>query len=406
MPPRATRCLDPGDDDYPAALGALATLGWRRAPPLYVRGTLPSGPALAVVGTRRSTPQAEAFAEALVRELSSTGIAIGSGGARGIDAAAHRAALEARGRTFVVTTGSLDEPYPPEHAGLFEDVLEAGGAVLSLEPDGAERVTAQFLRRNHVLAALCHAALVVEAPHRSGARHTARVARSLGRPVLAVPHAPWSHSGAGCAQLLRAGATPVTSPADVLAVLASCCGPLPRADAHTALNGRKAMSVAGSGIGSGQLTLVPRSDERTSRTTTSREPTSREQASREQASREQASREPASREPASREPASREQASRKQASREPTSREQASREPASREPASREPISRAQEPLDPGSLEPDERAVFAVVEREPVHLDVVCERARISARAAQAALLQLCLLGVVREGPPGQFARA
>src|SRR4051812_18476498 len=118
----------PGDPAYPAELGAAG------APPLYLRGPLPARPGVAVVGTREPSDQALAFTRALVLELGQAGLAIWSGGARGIDAAAHEAALEAGVPTVVVAGGGLDRPYPPEHAPLYARVLAGGGALCARVP--------------------------------------------------------------------------------------------------------------------------------------------------------------------------------------------------------------------------------------------------------------------------------
>ncbi|MSP25991.1 MAG: DNA-processing protein DprA [Myxococcales bacterium] len=352
--PTPTRCLSPGDVDYPPQLASLTEFDGGIAPPIYMRGQLPLEAAIAVIGTRRCTPEAAQWTEQAVRVLVAAGLSIGSGGARGIDAVAHRAALDAGGRTFVVTTGSLADPYPPEHAELYARVLQARGAVLSLEPDGAERTMAQFLRRNHVLAALCRATLVVEAPHRSGSRHTARVAHGLGRLVMSVPHAPWSPRGAGCAQLLRKGAVLVTSAEDVLDALSL---PLPTRLVRRAARGN-AKARGGRTLESRTLENAKRGDAET--------------------------------------PAGR------------TLRGTSLATLVARAPHPDCDLAGEVVELhdrDCDALEPWLEAILNVVTPEPSHLDAVCERAGVSARIAQRALLQLCLVGVVTEAPEGQFRR-
>ncbi|WP_338046295.1 DNA-protecting protein DprA [Polyangium spumosum] len=214
----STVVLAPDAPDYPAALRDLATA--ERAPPtLYLRGALPTLPAVAVVGRREASAEACAFTRALVHDLVAAGFAVWSGGAFGVDAAAHEATLEAGGRTVVVTGAGLDRPYPREHVPLFDRVLAAGGALLSRLPDTIPPRPQHFLARNHVLAALTRVTVVVEAGLKSGARSAAAAARKLGRPLLVVPHPPWTEAGAGCAEELAMGARAVTCAADVLGAM-------------------------------------------------------------------------------------------------------------------------------------------------------------------------------------------
>lgn len=201
-------------ESYPARLRELGD------PPakVWARGALPAGRAVGVVGTRRASPEALAFTERMAQTLAAAGIGIISGGAEGIDAAAHRGALEAGGATWVVHGTSLSDPFPKRHKRLFAQVLEAGGW-LSETPVGAPSEGWRFLRRNRLIAALGELLIVVQAPARSGALSTARAARSLGRPVLAVPSSPWDPRGAGTLGLLVAGARICCGPDDVLALL-------------------------------------------------------------------------------------------------------------------------------------------------------------------------------------------
>jgi DNA processing protein len=211
-----TRALPPDDGAYPSALAAFA------APPtLYLRGELPKAPGVALVGTRDATDEACAFTRELVFALGAEGFAIWSGGARGIDRAAHEAALACRAPTVVVVGGGLAVPYPPEHGPLFDEVVGAGGALLSRVPDAVKPSIPGFHARNVVLAALTQATVVVQAGISSGARSTASAARKLGRPLCIVPGAPWDPRGAGCAiELSRnAGVLAVASVMDVLAAL-------------------------------------------------------------------------------------------------------------------------------------------------------------------------------------------
>jgi DNA processing protein len=213
-----TTAIPPDDPAYPPALAALAGAG-RRPPTLYLRGRLPTLPGVAVVGTRRPTEEACAFTRTLATALVAEGLAVWSGGAMGIDAAAHEAALEAGGITVLVAGGGLDRPYPPQHRELFERIPEQGGALVARVPDGTPPMAPWFLQRNEILAALTSATVVVQAGFASGARSTAAAARRLGRPLCVVPQAPWDERGQGCALELSWGATAVCSATDVLAAL-------------------------------------------------------------------------------------------------------------------------------------------------------------------------------------------
>lgn len=185
-------------------------------PALYVQGELPRGPAVAIVGTRHPTPAAARFARRLAAELAREGVAIFSGGAAGIDAAAHRGALAARGCTVVVAPAGYARPYPQEHESLFRRVVSAGGAYVSLVPDDRAAIQGAFFARNRCLVALAQVLVVVQAPLRSGARNAAAHARELGRPLLAVPSCPWVSQGRGSVAELKLGAKPCEGARDVL----------------------------------------------------------------------------------------------------------------------------------------------------------------------------------------------
>jgi DNA processing protein len=186
---------------------------------LWVAGSLPRRPAVAIVGTRRADRDALELARRLARELAERGAGVVSGGAEGVDAAAHRGALAGEGLTWVVQAAPLERPYPGKHRRLFAEILERGGGWLSETPPGEAAFPARFLARNRIVAALADAVVVVQAPARSGALSTARHARALGRPVFAVPHAPWDPRGAGCLRLLGKGARLCTSVEDVAEAL-------------------------------------------------------------------------------------------------------------------------------------------------------------------------------------------
>jgi len=188
--------------------------------PVYVRGRLPVSVAVAIVGTRRASPMSLRFARALAHDLAARGIAIWSGGAVGIDTAAHLGALEAGGSTVVVLAGGLERRYPRENEPLFERVLDAGGALCSLHPDVEPPKPAHFIRRNELIAVVGDVTVVVQAGVKSGARSTAAAARRAGRPVAVVPQVPWDSRGAGCVAELMLGARPIARAADVWNMLA------------------------------------------------------------------------------------------------------------------------------------------------------------------------------------------
>ena len=210
------RRLAPADAGWPPDLADLA------APPdeLHLLGSLDALAArrVAIVGTRRADPEALRFTLELAAALAEAGFAIVSGGALGVDAAAHEGALEVGGRTVVVLASGVVKPYPRRHADLFAQVVERGGLLLSEERDCAPH-RGRFLKRNRVIAALGEATVVVQAPARSGALSTARHAAKLGRPLLAVPASPWDLRGAGGSHLLTGDARPCFGPEDVLAAL-------------------------------------------------------------------------------------------------------------------------------------------------------------------------------------------
>ena len=201
------------DPEYPIALTYLAD-----APPLlYVKGTLPKedAQAIAIVGTRRCSLYGQDQAERLAGGLARAGFTVVSGLARGVDAAAHRGALAAGGRTLAVLGCGLGQVYPPENGRLAEAVM-ACGALLSEFPTAMEPLAENFPRRNRIIAALSLGVLVVEAPRQSGSLITARLAAELGKEVFAVPNRVDAPGAAGVHALIRDGAKLVESVADVL----------------------------------------------------------------------------------------------------------------------------------------------------------------------------------------------
>ncbi len=212
----AIRTIRPGDGPYPAALARAPD----RPGELRLRGSLGSPRArVAVVGSRRCDEYGADLARDLGLGLARAGVSIVSGGARGVDAAAHEGALEAGGHTVAVLGTGVDVVYPAEHRHLFERILAAGGALVSEQPDGTPGFKANFPRRNRIVSGMSDAVVVVRAGDRSGALITAAWAAAQGVPVLAVPGDARDPLSAGPHGLLRRGARLAVSADDVLAVL-------------------------------------------------------------------------------------------------------------------------------------------------------------------------------------------
>ena len=205
--------------DYPAALAALDT-----APPILIwRGDLALGarPAVAIVGARNASAAAVKLARQFAGELAAAGFAVVSGLARGIDGAAHRAALS--GGTIGVIASGIDVAYPPEHADLQEAIANQG-LLLAEQPPGTEPLARHFPSRNRIIAGLAVGTLVVEAAPKSGSLITARLAGEAGREVMAVPGSPLEPRSQGCNQLIREGAVLVQSAADVIELVSDFAG--------------------------------------------------------------------------------------------------------------------------------------------------------------------------------------
>jgi len=211
--------------DYPRSLECLYD------PPLvlYEKGEWRKTDALgiAVVGARRCTAYGRRAAERLAGELAGLGFCIISGMARGIDAAAHRAALEAGGRTVAVLGSGFADIYPPEHRELVEKIA-AHGAVFSEFPLATPPEKGNFPRRNRIISGLARGVLVVEATSSSGALSTARWAMEQDREVFAVPGPIFSPSSRGCHRLIRDGAKLTTQAADIVDEF----GPMPEELLH------------------------------------------------------------------------------------------------------------------------------------------------------------------------------
>lgn len=217
------------DSGYPRILKEIPD------PPgvLFMRGELLPQDALAIgiVGTRHATQYGLRQADRLAQSLARAGLTIISGLARGVDAAAHRAALTAGGRTVAVLGSGLLNLYPPEHADLAKDVSESGAVISEIPPRMPPRSGA-FPQRNRLISGLCLGVLVIEAAQRSGALITARHAMEQNREVFAVPGPIDSRASQGCHQLIRDGAKLVSSADDVLEELGPLFEAASTADGH------------------------------------------------------------------------------------------------------------------------------------------------------------------------------
>jgi len=193
---------------------------------LYVKGDVAalSRPAVALVGTRRATEYGRHVAGVLAYDLAKAGWSVVSGLALGIDAAAHRGALDADGVTVGIIGSGLDRFYPEENRELAREIVHAGGAVVSEFPFGRPADKTTFPIRNHVVAALARGVVAVEAPVKSGTLITTGLAAELGRTVMAVPARVDNRMSSGCLHLIREGATLVRNADDVLEALAPVGG--------------------------------------------------------------------------------------------------------------------------------------------------------------------------------------
>jgi len=214
--------LTPADSAYPEIL--LKTRGHPLV--LYVKGDVAalSKPCVALVGTRRATAYGRDQANRFAYGLAEHGWCVVSGLALGIDAEAHRGALEAGGVTVGVLGSALDRFYPEENRDLAREIVQKGGAVVSEFPFGREPDAQTFPQRNHVVAALARGTLAIEAPVRSGTLITTTIAGDLGRTVMALPGRVDSRSSAGCLGLIRDGATLVRCVSDVEEALGDLFG--------------------------------------------------------------------------------------------------------------------------------------------------------------------------------------
>lgn len=204
------------DADYPKLLKEI------HDPPigLYRKGHYDfSQPCIAIVGSRRTTLYGQAVAKKFGAELARLGFCVVSGLARGIDTAAHEGALSVGGKTAAVLGTGCDIIYPPENLGLYRRIEAEGGAVLSEFPFGRRADRQSFAMRNRIVAGMCDATIVVESDSDGGAMITARFAGEHGRLIFAVPGRIDQNTSAGCHQLIRDGATLMTSVDDLLSEL-------------------------------------------------------------------------------------------------------------------------------------------------------------------------------------------
>ena len=209
------RHLTPEDADYPEQLRGIVR------PPLHVsvRGSvrLDGARAVAIVGTREAHKEAAEFATHLAFVLARSGVVIVSGGAVGIDAAAHEGAMKAGGRTWAVAGTGSDHVFPKQHARLYDDIAESGGAMVwPFAP--AQKARNAFLARNGVLVALSDVVVVAQAGIPSGALNAAKWAGVYKKPLWVVPSPPWTDGFAGSAHLINRGASVLTSVARFLEV--------------------------------------------------------------------------------------------------------------------------------------------------------------------------------------------
>jgi DNA processing protein len=251
------RLVCPEDAEWPSVLDQL---GPARPYALWLRGNADLRFAcmrsVSVVGSRAATSYGAHVAGEIAADLGERGWAVISGGAYGIDAAAHRGALAAKGVTIAVLACGVDYPYPAGHADLFAAIC-AQGLVVSEWPPGSRPARTRFLTRNRVIAALACGTVIVEAGERSGALNTARHAADLGKPLMAVPGPVTSAQSAGCHRIIREwSATCVTRAAEIIEMLSPLStpdplapggGPQPSAGvAHTSVSSAGASSAGAS----------------------------------------------------------------------------------------------------------------------------------------------------------------
>ena len=203
-----------GEPGYPVLLKEITD------PPkvLYFAGKLPEAnqTLISIVGTRKATSRGKFAARKIAGDLAKRGITIVSGLAIGIDTAAHEGCLWGGGKTIAVLGNGLDKIYPAQNENLAKKIIETGGAVVSEYPEGTPPYPSQFLARNRIVSGLAAATVIIEAPLKSGALVTARLAAEQGRETMVVPGEPFDFNYRGSHKLLRDGARLVSSAEDIL----------------------------------------------------------------------------------------------------------------------------------------------------------------------------------------------
>ena len=185
---------------------------------LFIRGKLPAKrvKTVAIVGTRKPSAYGREIATKIASECAKNGIVVVSGLALGIDSIAHRAAIDSGGKTIAILANGVDKIYPRSHEDLGQRILQTNGAILSEYPNNTPARPWQFLARNRIVSGLADAVVIIEAASRSGTLSTANHALDQGKEIFAVPGNITSPLSAGCNQLIKNGANPLTSVEDLL----------------------------------------------------------------------------------------------------------------------------------------------------------------------------------------------
>jgi len=176
-------------------------------------------PVLAVVGSRKTSAYGQVVTKQLVKEIAARGVIIVSGLAFGVDSLAHKATLEVGAKTIAVLPGGLDNIYPRNHIGLARQIVEKGGLLISEFPPKTDIFKHNFIARNRIIAGLADGILITEAAIKSGSLHTANFGLEIGLDIFAVPGPITNINSAGCNNLIKSGARPVTEASDVLEAL-------------------------------------------------------------------------------------------------------------------------------------------------------------------------------------------
>lgn len=210
MQEKGIRFIPYFDSEYPDRLKEITDYPYA----LYVKGNVPQNDTkkAAVIGARRCTPYGEKYAVDFAKALAGHGVDIISGMARGIDGMGHRGALLADGKTYAVLGSGVDICYPREHIGLYVDIMEQGGGIISEQPPGTAPFAKNFPARNRIISGLADVVLVMEAGQKSGSLITVDLALEQGRDVYALPGPVNSVLSDGCNRLIRQGAGVLLSP--------------------------------------------------------------------------------------------------------------------------------------------------------------------------------------------------